>query len=74
MTHSQCLYTVLDSSLLKAAAYSPDQTLELQFRSGAVYRYFSVPAPVFEDLIIASSKGNYFNRNVRMRFRYQRVA
>jgi hypothetical protein len=46
MTHSPCLYTVLDSSLLAAAAYSNDETLELQFRSGAVYRYFTVPLAI----------------------------
>ena len=37
-SHSRCLYTALDSSLLAAAAYSTEETLELQFRSGAVYR------------------------------------
>lgn len=75
MTHSysQCLYTTLDSSLLAAAAYSTDETLELQFRSGAVYRYFAIPPAVFHNLIVATSKGTYFNRNIRNNFCYQRV-
>ena len=74
MTHSQCLYTALDSSLLKAAAYSTAETLQLEFRTGAVYRYFGVPLAIFPNLITATSKGTYFNRNIRNRFRYQRCA
>src|SRR5438132_951544 len=31
---SRCLYTTLDSSLLQAAAYSTDETLQLEFRTG----------------------------------------
>ncbi len=43
-------------------------------RSAAIYRYFAVPQAVFEGLIAAESKGVYFNRNVRDRFRHQRLA
>ena len=74
MTYSQDLCATLDSSLLKAAAYATDETLELEFRKGAVYRYFGVPCTVFENLITATSKGAYFNRNIRDSFRHQRVA
>jgi hypothetical protein len=73
MTYSQCLYP-LDSSLLKAAVYSTDETLQLEFRTGPVYRYFRVPPTIFQNLMAATSKGVYFNRNIRNSFRYQRVA
>ena len=66
--------TSVQSSLLASVAYSIDATLELEFRSGAVYRYFAVPQAIFAGLITAESKGAYFNRNVRSRFRYQRLA
>ncbi|PYT37193.1 MAG: hypothetical protein DMG45_26115, partial [Acidobacteria bacterium] len=71
---SRCLYTTLDSSLLQAAAYSTDETLQLEFRTGPVYRYFGVPSTIFQNLITATSKGDYFNRNARNSFRHQRVA
>lgn len=74
MTHSKCLYTALESSVLATAAYTTDQTLMLEFRSGALYRYFAVPSGVFHALLVAESKGAYFNRNIRDRFRYQRLA
>ena len=67
------LYT-LDSSVLKSAAYSTDETLRLEFRTGPVYRYFRVPPTIFQNLMAATSKGVYFNRNIRNSFRYQRVA
>ena len=62
------------SSLLSSMGYSTEATLELTFRSGAIYRYFAVPHADFQALIAAESKGAYFNRHVRSRFRYQRLA
>ena len=63
----------VESSLLSSVEYSSDQTLELKFRSGVSYRYFTVPATVVEGFIAAESKGAYFNRHVRNRFPYQRL-
>jgi len=74
MSHPEIMRTTVVSSLLSSIAYSVDETLELEFRSGSIYRYFAVPQAVFEDLIAAVSKGAYFNHNVRNRFRYQRLA
>jgi hypothetical protein len=74
MSTSQIVRTAVESSVLSSVAYSTAATLELEFRSGAIYRYFAVPPAVFEHLIAAESKGAYFNRHVRDRFRYQRLA
>jgi hypothetical protein len=73
MSHTDAGRTPVVSSLLKSIGYSIDTTLELEFRSGAIYRYLAVPQAVFEALIAAKSKGAYFNRNVRNRFPYQRL-
>ena len=62
------------SSLLSSMAYSTEATLDLHFRSGAIYRYFAVPHAVVQALIAAESKGAYFNRHVRNRFHYRRLA
>lgn len=40
-------------------------TLEVEFKSGAVYVYDNVPRAVFDGLISASSVGRYFNSYVR---------
>jgi hypothetical protein len=65
---------LVQSSLLASVAYSLHATLELEFRSGALYRYFAVPPDVADALLGADSKGRYFNRYIKNRFRYQRLA
>ena len=69
-SHRTC---VLDSSLLAAMTYSDSAALDLVFRNGAVYRYFAVPARVVAGLRTAPSPGAYFHRQIRNRFRYQRI-
>jgi hypothetical protein len=69
------MHSLVDSSLLTSVAYSTDdQTLDLEFRSGIAYRYFDVPETLVDGLLAAESKGGYFNRYVRDRFRYQKQA
>ena len=73
MSLPEVIRTPVVSSLLSSIGYSVDESLELEFRSCAIYRYFAVPQAVFEGLIAAQSKGAYFNRIVRNCFRYQRL-
>ena len=42
--------------------------LEVEFRSGDLYRYFAVPPSVHQALIAADSPGAYFNRNISDRY------
>jgi hypothetical protein len=67
--------TPVESKTLATIAYDPaDRVLRLAFRTGAVYCYFAVPPDVHRDLIAADSKGSYFNRAIRGRYLYQRLA
>ena len=67
--------TTVESKTLASVAYDPaDRTLWLEFRSGAIYCYFDVPPGVHQDLMAADSKGSYFNRAIRGRYLYQRLA
>ncbi len=64
----------LDSTSLHAVTYQdPCAVLELEFRNGAVYHYFGVPAQTFEEWMRAESKGGYFNSHIRNRFAYAKV-
>lgn len=66
--------TAVVSTTLAAVAYDAARhILQLEFRSGAVYRYFDVPVQVYEGLLRASSKGRHFNEQIRERFRHVRV-
>lgn len=64
----------LDSSVLAAVAYpEEEQLLFAEFNTGEVYLYFDVPREEFLNLLIADSKGRYFNPRIRDRFRYLRL-
>ena len=64
----------VDSTLLASVSYDvAGSILQLQFRDGAIYRYFAVPAAIRNGLLAADSKGTYFNRKIRNCFRYVRI-
>jgi hypothetical protein len=68
------LRIVLKSTSLNAMAYQDQQALlTLEFRSGAIYRYFGVPGETYRGLLLAESKGTYFNRHIRNRFSYTKI-
>jgi len=57
------------SSVLRSAGYDPSTSeLEIEFRSGDVYRYFAVPPSVHRELMAAESPGAYFNRVISDRY------
>ena len=56
----------LNSTGLRAAAYQDQLALlELEFRSGATYQYFGVSEQTYQELLLAPSKGAYFNSHIR---------
>jgi KTSC domain len=63
------------SRLLEAAAYDRSQALlQLSFRNGTSYRYSDVPAEVYDQLLLAESKGKYFNLHIRNRYVYTKIS
>jgi len=63
---------IFDSSAVAAGRYdSIEQTIELQFDSGKVYKYFNVPRIVWLALCRSESKGTFFRNHISERFRYQ---
>jgi KTSC domain len=71
MTLTESAPVLVNSTLLASVAYAGDDSiLQLEFCDGAIYRYFAVPADIHNGLLGAESKGSYFNREIRGRFRY----
>jgi len=65
----------VESTTLVAVGYDEThETLHLEFRSRAVYRYFGVPGSVYEALVAAPSKGRHFNEAIRGRFAYSLIS
>ena len=62
------------SSMIAAIGYDEEaETLEVEFTSGAVYRYRGVDLDVFEDFCAAPSKGRFFNRHIRDAYPWESV-
>ena len=71
MIAAPVLTFAVESTLLAGGAYDAAQSLlDLQFRDGTIYRYFAVPPSTVDQLFVADSKGAFFNRHIRNRFRY----
>ena len=59
----------VESSAIKAVEYhAASRTLLVHFRDGPIYQYAEVPVTVYEGLLSAESKGEYFNRFTRGQF------
>jgi hypothetical protein len=58
----------VNSSAIRAVGYD-GSTLTVLFVSGRIYDHPGVPYSVYEGLMRASSKGTYYNRYIRGRYR-----
>ncbi len=58
----------VDSSAIHAIGYD-GSTLTVEFHNGRTYDHPGVPYSVYEGLMQAPSKGAYYNRNIRRRYR-----
>jgi hypothetical protein len=65
----------MPSSVVRTFAYDPSQArLDILFTTGRRYSYHGVPAETFEAMKLAFSKGEFFNRHIRDRFPFTRLA
>jgi len=56
------------------AAVTPSASgLDIEFLSGALYRYPTVPSSLVDALLHADSKGAFFNRHIRPHFSFRRL-
>lgn len=56
----------VESSNLASIGYDAEnEILEIEFNHGGIYQYFDVPENVYEELMSASSHGQYFDRNIK---------
>jgi hypothetical protein len=66
------LVTRFESSAIERARYDPESaTLDLWYRGGDRYSYFQVPSDIYAALRDAPSAGEYVNREIKPRFRFE---
>jgi hypothetical protein len=64
----------IQSSVMTFVKYDDDSgELDITFTSGKTYRYLKVPAEVYDGLLDAESKGEFFNENIKDEFSYCEV-
>jgi KTSC domain len=65
----------VDSSSIASLGYDSElKTLELEYVSGGVYRYFDVPPSVHAQLMAAESKGRFVNTVIKKHYRFIRLS
>jgi len=61
----------MPSKVIRAFSYDPDEArLDVTFTSGRRYSYHEVPAELAAGMRLAFSKGVFFNRHIKDRFRH----
>lgn len=62
------------SRAIKSVGYNAKRSwLEIEFRSGALYRYRDVPHAVYQRLIVSQSKGRFISRFVDSNYVSERI-
>jgi hypothetical protein len=65
---------LVESTSLRSVGYEPElRVLEIEFRTGAIYRYRAVPSTVHREFMAAESKGRFFSNNIRGKFAFTHV-
>ena len=65
----------VQSSIIFAIGYDPEtRTMEIDFKTGAVYQYEQVPPELHKDFMESSSKGTFFHFNFKKgKFPYKKL-
>jgi hypothetical protein len=65
---------VISSDLASVGYDAASQTLEIEFKATGVYRYFSVPADLYQSLLSTPSPGKFFLANIKGKFAWEKVS
>jgi hypothetical protein len=64
----------VSSSDVASVGYDPNtMTLEVEFKNGSVYQYFDFPETGYQELMRASSIGQFLHANIRNNYRYTKI-
>lgn len=64
----------MPSAAIRRVLYRAEaRTLDIEFVTGRVYRYFAVPEGVADGFARYRSKGAYFNQAIRARFTFAQL-
>jgi KTSC domain len=62
------------STNISSLGYDPtSETLEVEFTSGAIYQYYNVGTALYDQLMMAPSKGQFLNAYIKNAYPFSRV-
>jgi hypothetical protein len=68
-------HEAVESSNIESVGYDDGaRLLEVKFKSGSVHRYHDVPTKTHAALMAASSKGQFFAKHIRSKFKNTKVS
>ena len=64
----------MPSSVVAAIRYDVKaSTLRVVYVSGAVYDYKKVPEKIYNEMKVASSKGEFLNKNIKPNYEFEKI-
>lgn len=64
----------MPSTVVAAITYHPESsTLRVRYVSGMVYDYKAVPAEVYANMKAAFSKGEFLNKHLKGKYKFEKV-
>jgi hypothetical protein len=64
---------ISSSNIVSVGYDEASQTLEVEFRDGAVYQYYNVNQNMYSEFMQSSSKGQFLSYQIKNAFPYSRV-
>ena len=64
---------VASSNIVSVGYDETSQTLEVEFKDGAVYQYYNVGQNIYDEFIKSPSKGQFLSYQIKNAFPYTRV-
>lgn len=62
------------STSLRIVRYDADKKLlEVELYTNDRYQFFDVPAAVYRELMAAEAREQFFDRNIRLKYRHRRI-
>lgn len=65
--------SVSSSNIASIGYDESSQILEVEFKSSDVYQYYNVSKDTYETFMDAGSKGRYFHKYVRDKYKFVRI-
>jgi lysyl-tRNA synthetase class 2 len=74
---SKSVFTTKSSTIHRVDYLEQEKTLEIEFRSGNVYRYYNVPARLWKVFQLyvecEGSAGSFFNEYIKNQFNSEKI-